>query len=194
MTEVLSSLGEQERADAYALLAALLLGPEPQLLASLAALPRAQDVCDPLGQAWDQLLEAAKRKGPAARDEYDALFVAPGTPRFNPYQCYYRAGWLMDKPLAQLRQDLHGLGLARAEGATELEDHIGALFEAMRMLVAQGRPREVQYAFFRRHLADWCAPCLDEIAAAPDADFYRAVARFAQAFLELESLHDPESP
>jgi TorA maturation chaperone TorD len=180
-------LEEQERADLYGLLAALLLGPDERLLAALAALPRSGAPDDP----WDALLAAAGRRGRAPLAEFDALFVAAGTPRFNPYQCWYLDGWLMDKPLAALRDDLRALGLQRAAGATELEDHLGALCETMRVLIAAGRPRPVQQAFFDRHLAPWSARCLRDIAAAPDADFYRAVATFALAFFERESAHEP---
>lgn len=180
---------EQDRADLHALLAALLLGPDAQLIASLAALPRYQAAQDELELAWNELLAAAQRCGPRALQEYEALFIAAGTPRLNPYQCYYLAGWLMDKPLAALRDDLRRLGLARAPGATELEDHLGALCETMRVLIASGREPAVQQEFFERHLAGWSARCLQDIATAPGADFYRAVAHFAQAFFEQESMH-----
>lgn len=180
---------EQDRADVYALLAALLLGPDAPLIAALAALPRSEPPADALTAAWNELLAAAQRHGPAALDEYAALFVAAGTPRINPYQCWYLAGWLMDKPLAALRGDLQALGLARAPGATELEDHLGALCETMRMLIESGRPAAQQQDFFARHLAGWSARCLQDIASAPGADFYGALARFAQGFLELESTH-----
>jgi TorA maturation chaperone TorD len=181
---------EQDRADVYGLLATLLLGPEAQLVDALAAMPPNHDESAP-GRAWQLLLEAA-RIGPAAvRDEYDALFIAAGTPRLNPYQCYYLAGWLMDKPLAALRHDLRQLGLERLAGATELEDHLGALCEAMRVLIEKGTPPHAQQDFFERHLAGWSAACLDDIANAPGAAFYRALALFAEAFLELESQHVP---
>ena len=161
------------------------------MVAALAALPRSGAQDDDLARAWDALLDAADRLGPAALDEHARLFVAAGTPRFNPYQCYYLDGWLMDKPLAHLRDELRALGLQRAPGATELEDHIGALCETMRVLIASGRPPEVQQAFFARHIAPWSALCLRDIHDAPDADFYRAVAAFALAFFERESAHEP---
>lgn len=75
----------------------------------------------------------------------------------------------------------------RAPGVTELEDHLGALCETMRVLIERGAPRAVQQDFFSRHLAAWATQCLQDIAAAPGADFYRALAAFAQAFFELES-------
>ena len=99
--EELSMPDAQSRADLYALLAALLLRPDAALIEGLAAAPRSPEAEDALDVAWNELLDSARRLGPAAAlQEYDALFVAAGTPRLNPYQCYYRAGWLMDKPLA----------------------------------------------------------------------------------------------
>jgi TorA maturation chaperone TorD len=189
VTEEMSLQQEQDRADVYALVAALLLRPDAQLVSALAALPRSPDPAEEVDVAWNDLVDAAQRRGSDALAEYDALFVAAGTPRLNPYQCYYLAGWLMDKPLAALRDDLRALGLARAPGATELEDHLGALCETMRVLIETGRGAAVQQEFFERHLAGWSDRCLQDIAAAPGADFYRAVAAFAQAFLELETTH-----
>jgi TorA maturation chaperone TorD len=189
VSEAVPSPEEQERADLYGLLAALLLGPDGALLEALAGLPRSDAPDDPLAGAWNELLDAARRCGASARSEYDDLFVAAGTPRLNPYQGYYLDGWLMDKRLSQLREELRRLGLQRAAGATELEDHLGALCETMRMLIEAGRAPEVQRAFFQQHLAGWPSRCLRDIADAPGADFYRAVAAFSLAFLEVESSH-----
>ena len=177
--------GEQDRADVYALLASLLLAPDDAFVEALGAQPTLT-ADGAFAQAWNTLLQAAHRGGPAVRAEFDALFIAPGTPRINPYQCYYVAGWLMDQPLASLRQELRQLGLARASGATELEDHLGALCETMQLLV-RSQPLAVQQHFYARHLAGWTADCLRDLACAPGADFYRAVADFAAAFLALEA-------
>jgi TorA maturation chaperone TorD len=181
-------LEEQERADLYALLAALWLAPDAQLLRALAEMHgTAANNPDPLAQSWQALLAAAQRCGNAALAEFDTLFRAAGTPRLNPYRCFYVAGWLMDKPLALLRQDLQRLGLARAAGATELEDHLGALCETMRLLIARQSPLQVQGTFFAGHLAGWTTHCLHDVAGAPEADFYRALAAFTEAFLALEA-------
>lgn len=190
MTQVELPSEEQHRADLYGLLATLLLGADARLVDALASMPRSDEE-GALGAAWHLLLDAAQLGPASVQDEYDALFIAAGTPRLNPYQCYYLAGWLMDKPLAALRHDLGQLGLARMEGATELEDHLGVLFEVMRVLVGKGTPAATQQEFFDRHIAGWSVACLDDIASAPGAVFYRALALFAQAFLELESQHVP---
>lgn len=192
MQEVVSSPAEQDRADVYGLLAALLLGPDAALIEALAALPCGageDEGDDPLAAAWDNLVQAARAGPVAVREEFDSLFVAAGTPRLNPYQCWYLAGCLMDQPLLLLRQDLQRIGLARARGATELEDHLGALCETMRLLIELGRPLAAQQAFFQRHLAGWSGECLADIANAPGSRFYRALAGLALAFFEQESDH-----
>ena len=43
---------------------------------------------------------------------------------------------MMEKPLAELRTDLAVLGLARRGAATMFEDHLAALCESMRLLIA----------------------------------------------------------
>jgi TorA maturation chaperone TorD len=177
---------EQQRADIYGLLSALLLGPQVQLVDALGRAVAGDDD-SALGCAWQELVHAARSGGVAVRAEYDALFVAAGTPRINPYQCYYLAGWLMDKPLALLRQDLRELGLARLEGATELEDHIGSLCEAMRVLIQRGTAHSTQHDFFARHVAGWTDRCLRDLADAAGDGFYAALSRFIQAFFRLEA-------
>jgi TorA maturation chaperone TorD len=158
---------EQNRADVYALLAVLLLAPDAQLIETLSLIPPPPDPENEFAQAWTAVISAAARCGCAALDEHAALFTAPGTPRIVPYQCRYEAGAPMHQP-------------------GELEDHLGALSEAMAILIRQQRPLAMQRAFFADHLAGWSHRCLDDIAAAPAADFYRAFARFAHAFLTLE--------
>lgn len=179
-------LHAQDRADVYALLARLLFGADA---AALAALPHAPPWPGTAGAAaaWESLQHAAARCNATAAAEFGALFVAAGTPPLNPHECYYVAGCLMDKPLALLRRDLQALGLARPEGVTELEDHLGALCEAMRVLVERGRPLEQQGDFFRKHLAAWAGACLHDIRSAPAADFYAALADFIEAFFATEA-------
>ena len=200
---------EQARADFYALLAALLLhAPPPALLAALIAapampsLPFVTSVTSvtsdeaisglTMATAWHELADAARRLGAAAvHEEFNALFVSVGTPLLNPYGSRYLAGFIMEKPLAALRDDLRELGLSRTAGCAELEDHLGALCEVMRLLVAgsgpvRGRSIAIQKAFFFKHVAPWYRRCLEDIQAAENADFYRSVAKFAQAFFAIE--------
>jgi len=190
---------DQARADMYALMANLLLrAPDAELLSVIAeASPlEAAQPENALAQTWNALISAARIASPQqVRDEFDALFIATGTPRLNPYASFYLAGFLMEKPLAALRDDLAVLGLRRRQGAGELEDHLGALCEAMCLLISGGpgvprRTTREQRTFFTRHIAPWYARCLDDIRHADempnDVHFYRHIADFAEAFLQLE--------
>lgn len=187
---------EQARADLYALAARLLLAPpDAALLAELGgadALPSEQ-ADHPLDRAWERLVAAAGVLDEAAvADEFDRLFVSIGMPAVNPYGSLYQSGFMMEKPLAGLRDDLAALGLARRPGSGELEDHLAALCETMRLLIAGApglprRPLGVQKDFFARHLAPWYERCLDDLRHAEGANFYRHVADFMQSFLEVEA-------
>ena len=187
---------DQARADLYALLSRLLLAaPDAALLDALASSdPILAEGGDPaLERAWDQLTVASGvMDATVVHDEFTALFISIGTPPVDPYGSRYIAGFMNDTPLAHLREDLARLGLARIQGRGEFEDHLGALCETMRVLVAgapgiRRQPLDVQQKFFEAHLGSWCMRALDDIANADGANYYRLVARFAQAFLAIEA-------
>lgn len=182
---------EQARADFHALIARLLLrAPDASLLAALSRADSlsAGQIGSPLETAWEELVLAAGLiDAEAVQAEFDALFVSIGTPLVNPYASVYLAGFMMEKPLSVLRADLSGLGLARIAGSGELEDHLGALCETMRILIARHEPVGSQKAFFEKHIASWYPRCLGDIRHADGVNFYRQVADFVQAFLEIEA-------
>ena len=191
---------DQARADFYALIARLLLAPPNAAL--LAALGQAEpvraaglaDAGRALEDAWLKLTQAASvMDADAVAEEFAALFVSTGNPLISPNASFYLAGHLNDVPLAALRQDLARLGIARAPGVGEFEDHLGALCETMRVLIAgaQGIARQSldeQQRFFTAHVRPWYAACVAHIAGAEPANFYRVVAAFAGAFLGVEAL------
>ncbi len=187
---------ERARGSAWGLLARLLLAPpDASLLAALAEddRPSATPIPSDLESAF-QALAAAASAMPAdlVAEEYAALFEAVGAPLVDPYASHYLAGFPMERPLAELRRDLAALGLARARGARVTEDHLGALAEAMRVLVAGAPPRVdaqplvAQRDFFARHIEPWAARCLDDVEAAAAARFYGCVARWARALVAVE--------
>ena len=187
---------DQARADLYALLSRLLLSaPDPALLDALgSADPILAEGGEPaLEQSWERLVLASSVMDiEAVRDEFDALFISVGTPPLNPYGSRYLAGYLNDTPLAELRADLARFGVQRMRGVGEFEDHLGALCETMRVLItgAPGiarQPLARQQAFFEVHIAPWYARCVDDIAGAEGANYYRLVARLAGAFLDIEA-------
>jgi len=186
---------DQARADFYGLFAHLLLAaPDAALLTALAAADPVTAAGEfALEDAWLKLTQAAAAvDAAAAADEFAAMFISTGTPLLNPYGSFYLTGHLNDAPLAGLRHDLARLGLARAPGVGESEDHLGTLCETMRVLIQGGpgmapRGLDAQQAFFEAHLRPWYAACLADVAASPDANFYRVVAGVVDAFLSIEA-------
>jgi len=186
---------DQARADFYALFARLWLAPPDASL--LAALGQAEPISASgeftLEDAWRALTQASSvMDAGAVRAEFSALFESIGNPLINPNGSVYITGHLNDVPLAELRQDLMRLGLARAPGVGEFEDHLGVLCETMRVLIAGSkgiprRPLAVQKTFFETHIRPWYAACLADIDKAEPANFYRVVARVTDAFLSIEA-------
>ena len=185
---------DQARADLYALLAALLLQPPTTALLDALANNVFQTIQGDsvLAAAWQQLGRASAATSAATVEtEFDALFVGVGTPQINPYGSHYLAGFMMEKPLAALRDDLGALGLTRRQSCRELEDHLGATCEIMRVLIAGSTDRAAvdiasQRTFFLKHLSPWYARCCEDIRRARGASYYLHVAEFAQAFFDVE--------
>lgn len=180
---------EQARANFYALLARLFYAsPDETLLNALASADELDAEDEALAARWRELIAAAAATpAEAAREEYDSVFVGTGKAPVTLYASAYSLRYSNETPLAALRADLAALGLARRGEVGEPEDHIAALCETMRHLIAeQRRSLEEQQRFFRR----WLAPNVDALCAAIEASeqtsFYRVVARLAKAFFSLE--------
>lgn len=181
---------ETARADLYGLLATLLYAPAPQALLDTIAAAQ-MDGDSVLERKWADLATACKSaQEEAVREEYEQLFIGVGKPEVMLYGSYYLSGFLMEKPLAQLRTDLAKLGLQRADNVVESEDHIASLCEVMRYLIASddvvNANLAAQKAFFGEHMQAWVLPCCDAIEGHPQSRFYRPVAALARAFFEVE--------
>src|SRR3546814_6407889 len=139
------------RAQFYWLIAQLLLAPpRPDLLARVAAL---EGDDSQLGQALGQLARIARDVSPgAAAEEYQELFIGVARGELMPYGSYYLTGFLNEKPLAKLRQDMAQLGIARADKIAEPEDHMGTLCEIMAGLITGGVGPPAVLALQRRFL------------------------------------------
>lgn len=193
---------DQARADFYALLAALYAGgPDGALLQAIARAPalgvpafidRDAAKAMELASAWEMLQAAsAAMVAEAAGQEYVELFVGVGKCEVNLHGSHWLTGFMMDKPLAELRATLAGLGLARKPDATMVEDHVSALCETMRLLIAGAAGRApadpaVQRRFFDAHIAPWFERCTAAIRTHALANYYRRVAEFTECFLALE--------
>lgn len=176
-----------ERARLFALLGRLMAGPpDAGLLGRLAALGGG----GPLGEAFAGLAEAAGATDPEAADrEFFDLFIGVGRGELLPFASYYLTGFLHERPLAELRGDLARLGIERAPGVAEPEDHIAFVCETFAGLLAgafPALPAEAQ-AFFARHVKPWAARFFADLEAAQAARFYRAVGRLGRLATEIES-------
>jgi TorA maturation chaperone TorD len=190
--EVAKTPPEEElvRARIYALLARLLVAPpDGPLLASLAGLT--SDNTE-LGRTFAALAEAAAAAAPAGvAEEYHDLFIGLTRGELLPYGSYYLTGFLNEKPLAELRDALAGLGIARATEVKEPEDHVAALCEVMAGLIdgSYGMPQalSVQRSFFETHMAPWVGRFFADLEGAEAAVLYAAVGRLGRRFVEIES-------
>jgi TorA maturation chaperone TorD len=144
----------------------------------------------PLGEARAALAAAARAAEPARLErEYHHLFIGVGRGELLPYASYYRTGFLNEKPLASLRADLARLGIERAPGRSDPEDHIASLAEVMAGLIAGDfavEPGEQQH-FFNRHLEPWAGRFFADLESAEAAVFFRPVGSIGRQLVEIEA-------
>lgn len=180
---------QQVRASAYNLLASLLRrAPDEALLAHVAGFANLQSEADEVALSLSVLgLSAGSASVGAVDDEFHQLFIGIGRGELVPYGAWYQTGFLMEKPLSLLRDDLKALGFVRDDSVKEPEDHVAALCEVMAMLILDDATHALQVNFFEKHLASWIARFFNDLAQARSADFYRAVGRFGRAFCEFEA-------
>lgn len=178
------------RADLYNFLGLILSGPpDEMLLAQTAGL--SGDGSD-LGLAISTLAKLAKVTKPkGVQSEYNKLFIGLGRGELLPYASYYLTGFLNEKPLALLRQDMAKLGLERADNVFEPEDNIASLMEMMGAVIA-GRfraPADLgqQRDFFARHIAPWASHFYADLEGAKNSVFYAPVGTVGRAFMEIEA-------
>ena len=192
---VVSELGIQEedqiRANTYRLLGTLMARPPSQdtvdLLRQIEVDEREQDSA--MAAAWKTLSLAASRATVAELDdEYHALFIGVGRGEVVPYGSWYLTGFMMERPLAKLRQDLKQYGLERAEEAKEPEDHVSALCETMSLLIESPKTisPHAQKAFFDNHLEPWMGKFFEDLQSAESANFYSAVGALGEQFVDID--------
>lgn len=145
-----------------------------------------------LAREWQALCAAAGSVDPsAAAEEFDALFISTSLPPVSLYASSYMSGRQRGQLLAELREDLGRIGYARAEDSWEYEDHFSALCDVMRGLIgesaASDAAQEQQQVFFQHYLSPWYGRLFEKVDQAEGADFYRKVARVADAFFTHES-------
>ncbi|MBO9452084.1 molecular chaperone TorD family protein [Tropicibacter sp. R16_0] len=177
------------RADFYNFLGLILAGPPDQmLLDQIAGLTG--DNTD-LGQAITALSRVAHVTKPAAAErEFNALFIGLGRGELLPYASYYLTGFLNEKPLAQLRNDMAVRAITRAPNVYEPEDNIASLMEMMAGLIVGrfGTPASIedQKAFYNKHIGPWAGHFYSDLEAAEQSVLYASVGAAGRVFMEIE--------
>jgi len=180
---------DEARASIYGLIARLFYAPpDPEVLAQVLHSGAFEGSQAPAAVAWRELADACRNAFPVVlENEHTALFVGTGKAEVTPYLTHYTIQYATDNPLVDLRQQLNRWGMRRKENANEPEDHVAGICEAMRFAIAvQQRPLEEQKMFFESYLYRGGIAFCSAVTASSKADFYRRVAQFARAFLELE--------
>lgn len=180
--------GDAARAQEYSLLALLLArAPDAATLSEIATL---RGDATPLGLAHVALAQAAENASAERIErEFFNLFIGTGRGELLPYGSYYLTGFLHERPLARLREDLRALGVERAEEQVEPEDHAFILCEIMAGL-ADGQFAATaggQQRFFEKHLAPWIGRFFADLERTQAAAFYRHVGTVGRLFLEIET-------
>jgi TorA maturation chaperone TorD len=176
------------RAQEYALLATLLSrAPDAALLSRLAKL---RGDPSPLGLAHVDLADAAANADATRVErEFFDLFIGIGRGELLPYGSYYLTGFLHERPLARLRDDLARLGIERTEDQLEPEDRVSILCEIMSGLIRGGfeAPAGADRDMFEKHLAPWIGRFFADMERAESADFYRRVGTLGRLFIDIEA-------
>jgi TorA maturation chaperone TorD len=178
------------RADLYNFLGLLLAGPPDEML-----LVQCADLtgdASELGQAIGTLAKLARMSRPkTVTSEYNTLFIGLGRGELLPYASYYLTGFLNEKPLALLRQDMTRQALERADNVFEPEDNIASLMEMMGALIVGrfGTPASLgtQRTFFNKHIGPWAGHFFSDLEGAKNSVFYTPVGTVGRLFMEIEA-------
>ncbi len=180
---------DRMRAELYDFLAALLARPpDAELLEKVAGL-KGDDT--ELGKAINVLARIARSTSARSVErEFHALFIGLGRGELLPYASYYMTGFLNEKPLATLRQQLPQFRITKAPDVFEPEDQIASLCEVMAVLITGrfGRPSslERQGEFFNRHIGAWAEHFFSDLERAKNAVFYAPVGTTGRLFMNIE--------
>lgn len=179
---------DSARAQEYALLAALLgRAPNAELMQRLSQL---RGDATPLGVAHSALAQAAAdTTEEKVEREYFNLFIGLGRGELLPYGSYYLTGFLHERPLARLREDLNRLGIERADGVSEPEDHVAILCEVMAGLINGKFPggQDADRELFDKHMRPWVGRFFSDLEQAEAAKFYRHVGTLGRLFVDIEA-------
>ena len=180
---------DAHRSSLYALLSSLLgKAPSEEILSNLAALSGG---AEEIGQSIETLaLLARKVDIKTIQREYQNLFIGVGRGELLPYGSFYMTGFLNEKPLANLRDDMKRIGIARSEGNSDPEDHVASLCEMMSGIISNQFYTQLsikeQRDFFSTHIGPWAKHFFRDLESAEYSVFYAPVGRLGSAFMEVE--------
>jgi TorA maturation chaperone TorD len=177
------------RAQGYRLLARFLTSP-PTAADLKAGSELTGDDSD-LGRAITAFARICSRtEVSAAADEFHTLFIGLVRGELVPYGSYYLTGFLHEKPLAKLRQDMARLGVERDPDVRDPEDHIASVCEIMAGLIdgTFGPPSslEEQKSFFAAHVGSWAHVFFRDLETAKGSVLYGTLGSVGRAFLDIE--------
>jgi TorA maturation chaperone TorD len=181
---------DQLRASSYALLAALLANPPSEaLLTQLQGIETDKDDSKDVVNAWSMLKLAAERhNAESIADEYHILFIGIGRGELVPFASWYLTGFLMEKPLAHLRQRLSELGFEQLEDVHEPEDHAAALCEVISQLILDEETDfETERVFYEEFIGNWMKRFFNDLQKSESSAFYGAVGQLGEAILDIEN-------
>jgi TorA maturation chaperone TorD len=176
------------RAQEYALLGALLLrAPDAVLLGQIGEL---RGDATPLGLAHIALAAAVQGTTvEKVEHEFFEVFIGIGRGEVLPYGSYYLTGFLHERPLARLRQDMIEIGIDRADEIVEPEDHAGILCEMMAGVASGELPSGpgAERTIFEKHMSPWIGKFFGDLEGVKASEFYRRVGTVGRLFVEIES-------
>ena len=120
-----------------------------------------------------------------ARTEHDVLFIGVARGELVPYASFYLTGFLHERPLARVRAEMQALGLVRAGGRSDPEDHIASECEVMAALIGRGDVN-AQAGFFERHLAPWAGRFFTDLERAASASLFRPIGMLGRLMMDLD--------
>ncbi len=177
------------RAGVYDLLAALLARPPARALIDRVAGLEGDET--DLGRGIRALSRVARATSEtAAEREFSRLFIGMARGELLPYASYYMTGFLHEKPLALLRNDMARRGIERAPNVFEPEDNIASLCEMMAGLIlgrfGEPEPLSGQKDFYASHISPWAGHFFADLEGAKGSVFYAPVGAIGRVFMEIE--------
>jgi len=190
--EMSDALAQEDvlRAQMYHFLARLLASPPDQALLKNVSEMSGDDT--DLGKSIESFGKLAAKTDAARVDqEYQDLFIGVARGELLPYGSYYLTGFLHEKPLAKLRNDMAQLGIARDPSHKEPEDHIAAVLDMMAGLITGefGEPASLaeQKKFFEAHISSWAGHFFADLEGAKSSVLYAALGTVGRSFIEIET-------